>query len=89
MAGPGAGFDDLGSRGELYVFEIDSRALGESSTGVDYNMVQVVISPTFGPPPKGIQSTGNLAAVLGILSQPRYGGKACTTPKAVIGNNPQ
>jgi len=90
MAGPGRGYDDLGSRGELYVFEIDSRGLGEDSQGRDYNMVQCVINPTFGPPPKTtVNSTGNLVSVLGILSQPRYGGRACTTPKASVGNHPQ
>ena len=52
MAGPGRGYDDLGSKGELYVVEVDNTQLGEDSNGNYYDMVQIVVNPAFGAPPK-------------------------------------
>jgi len=76
----GSGYSDIGGKGELYLVEVDSAMLGEDSLGRYYDMVQIVVTAAGSPPdPAGILGYGNHVAVWAILSQPRYGGRACTT----------
>lgn len=80
MAGPGHGSHDLGSRGQIYVIEVDNTQLGKDSNGNAYDCIQVVARAAYGPPPcpSGIGLTKNVISVFAILSEPRYAGKACT-----------
>jgi hypothetical protein len=85
MAAPGSGYSELGSRGELYVVEIDNTMLGRDSNGNEYDMVQVKVTGQGAPPdPSGVLGYENAVAIWAILSEPRYGARACTGPKGTV-----